>query len=222
MLFPTLAVVGAMIPCALQDAPKPAAPAAVEVSVPSSANATCPVMGKPASESLFVDTELGRIYVCCPPCYKKINANVGPSYLAAYPTVKPAGNTVCPITGDPLPAAPVLHVIQGVEVGLCCATCVEDAAKRPQVTLAVVNDPKLREVRNDICPVSGEPADDNLICRIGDELIHLSSMKHLAQVKDDPATMLKKAKALATRPKAPAKPEPARGAPDPGEADHDG
>ena len=47
-------------------------PANLVVSVPTFQNVNCPIMGKPSSTSLFVDTPMGRIYTCCPPCNAKI------------------------------------------------------------------------------------------------------------------------------------------------------
>ena len=41
-----------------------------EVTVPTWVNANCPIMAKPASAALFVDTTFGRIYVCCAGCNK--------------------------------------------------------------------------------------------------------------------------------------------------------
>ena len=58
------------------------------VEVPTFPNATCPIMGKKVSLPLFVDTELGRIYVCCKPCFKKIRANVPVAHKTAYPVVE--------------------------------------------------------------------------------------------------------------------------------------
>ena len=84
-----------------QDRPgKKEKPATRKVSaeVPRIANSTCPIMGKPASKLIHVDTRLGRIYVCCAPCIKKVRRDVERTYTAAYPTTKNAGNKVCPIT----------------------------------------------------------------------------------------------------------------------------
>ena len=38
------------------------------VTVPSFANATCPITGKATSTAFFVDTDEGRIHACSPEC----------------------------------------------------------------------------------------------------------------------------------------------------------
>src|SRR5690606_20401712 len=51
-----------------QDAPAVEEPAPPRVRVPAYPNVACPIMGKPISARLFVDTELGRFWVCCKGC----------------------------------------------------------------------------------------------------------------------------------------------------------
>lgn len=179
--------------------PKPAAAVALEVSVPTYGNSTCPIMGKPASDALFVDTDLGRVYVCCPPCYKKVQRDEEVAFSAAYPAQKSAENKTCPISGKPLPEQPELRTIQGIEVGFCCAECATEGLTRPQTTLVKAMRPGTREVRNTTCPISGEPIGEGLVCLIGDDLIHLSSLKCVDEVKKDPSGALAKARENAAK-----------------------
>jgi hypothetical protein len=193
-------------PGSTPPAAPPPAPA-LTVTVPTYINRTCPIMARPASRAMFADTAWGRIYICCPPCRARILADPERAYKTAYPTAKKAGNTVCPVTDKPLGADAKTVLLQGYEIGVC-ATCVEQARKQHQITLAKALDPKIVEVRNRVDPTNGQPVTDNDFCVIGKELIHLSSPKSVDVVRADPAKALKAAKEDAARP-APSAP-PAR------------
>src|SRR5207237_6633349 len=120
-------------------APAPAAPTAPAplpvVTVPTFENSTCPIMGRPASKALFTDTEFGRVYVCCPPCIKKIQVDAERACKAAYPVVKKAGNTVDPVTGAVIGDKPVLIRLQGYEIALASEDSVKRARANAQITL---------------------------------------------------------------------------------------
>lgn len=173
--------------------------AALEVAVPAHGNKECPIMGKKSSSALFVDVDGGRIYICCAPCIRKIQRDPARALKAAYPTVKEVGNAACPITGKALPDDHPTVVLQGQKIGLCCAGCIEKAKKHHQLALAKAHDPKLVDVANPVCPIDGRPVADNAIVTIGKHVVHLSSMKHLAKVKEDPKAALEKAKASAEK-----------------------
>lgn len=192
-------------PAPAEPAPKPKAPA---VTVPTFENGTCPIMGKPSSRALFTETEKGRIYVCCPPCIAKIKADPERAYQAAYPVPKMAGNTVCPVTGETLGPNAVTVVLQGYEVGLVGPTCVPKARANAQVVLVKVLVPRVVDVGNLTCPVTGEAVADNAFCLVGDDLVRLSSPKCVADVKKDPVKALEAAKAIAARQAAAKKPAP--------------
>lgn len=188
-----------------QDAPR--------VDVPSSPNATCPIMGKKVSLPLFVDTELGRIWVCCKPCYKKILANVPKAHQTAYPVVKEVANKTCPVSGEPIGEHQVALTLQATRLKLCCAGCVDAARANSQVVLAKVHDEKLVDVGNDTCPLSGGPVEKSAFVVVDGNLIHLSSPKLVDDVQKTPAAVLLKARELATaqppKPKHVPKPAPA-------------
>jgi hypothetical protein len=177
--------------------------AAPAVTVPTYINGTCPIMGKPASKAMWAETPHGRIYVCCPPCIAKIAKDPLKAYEAAYPVTKKAGNATCPVTDKPLGADAVTVKIQGYEVGVC-ATCAAAAMENHQITLAKALDPKLVEIRNRTCPVTGQPVAANAFCVIATELIHLSSPKAVDEVKKDPAKHLALAREIVARQDAPA------------------
>ena len=166
------------------------------VTVPTFGNTTCPIMGKPSSKALFADTEKGRIYICCVPCVAKIKANPDRAYAAAYPTLKKAGNTVCPVTGRPVTPG-VTVTLQGYEIGLCSAQCAAVAKANSQVTLVKATDPAVVDIGNLTCPITGQPVVANAFCLIDKSLVRLSAPERVSDVQKDPAKALAKAKEIA-------------------------
>lgn len=154
-------------------------------------------MGKKVSLPLFVDTELGRIWVCCKPCFKKILANVPKAHQTAYPVVKEVDNKVCPVSGEAIGEHKVAITLQATRLQLCCAGCVDSARASAQVMLAKVLDDKLVDVGNDICPVNVEPVAKNAFVVIDGSVVHLSSQKRVDDVQKAPAALLQKARELA-------------------------
>lgn len=164
------------------------------VTVPTFQNETCPVMGKPAKADLFVETDNGRVHVCCKMCLKKVEADKAGMYKKAYASAKPAGNKTCPATGEPVDGKSTV-TIQGLEIGLCCSDCAKPALENSQISLAKVKNPKLKDLGNKTDPISGKPVGNNFFCLIGDDLVHLSSADSTAEVMKDPKKALEKAKA---------------------------
>jgi hypothetical protein len=148
---------------------------------------------------LFVDTEMGRIYVCCAPCNKKILADVERAYQAAYPTTKKLDNKACPVTGkDVDPKVPAL-LLQGQEIRLCCPKCAPLARDNSQVALIKANDPDVIDLDNKTCPVTDNPVARNVVVLIGKHLVRLSETKCIEQVKKDPLQVLSKAQVAKQR-----------------------
>ncbi len=204
---PTRALLPIALVCSLlAPAAARADEAAPAVSVPTFANATCPIMGKPASLKLFVDTEMGRMYVCCPPCMAKIKKDVATAYKVAYPTTKKAGNTVCPVTGKPLDDKAVTILLQGYEIGLSSADAIPAARADSQITLVKATNPKVVDVGNRTCPINGQPVVANAFALVGNDLIRLSSPAAVDEVRKDPAKALKAAKDIAAAQAAPTAP----------------
>lgn len=191
-----------IVPATADDAP-PSTPAPsaedLTVSVPTWGNATCPIMGKPASEALYVDVKFGRIYICCPPCARKIRAEPAVAYRAAYPTATRIDNKVDPVTGSVLGEKTVTMELQGYEFKVCADGCEAKAREHSQVTLVHLLMPDVVDVRNERCPIDGQPVVANAICLIGKNLVRLSSPKHVAQVRADPAAALAKAREYAPK-----------------------
>lgn len=186
------------------DAPPVSPVADLTVAVPTFANATCPIMGKPSSRTLFTDTEFGRIYVCCPPCNRKIAADPERAYKVAYPTTKPAGNAVCPITGKAVGETSATVVLQGIEIRVCSAECVAKAKADVQATLVKAMRPGTVDVGNTVCPVTGTAVAANAFCLVGNDLIRLSSPAAVEDVRKSPAAMLAKARESVAKPATPA------------------
>ena len=175
--------------------PPSAAPA---VTVPTFANTPCPIMGKKASLKLFVDTPKGRLYMCCVKCAKEIRNDPDRAHAAAYPKVQKTTNTICPVLGEKIPEkdSPTV-VLQGYEIPLCCENCVEEARTNSQITIVKATNPKVRDVGNKVCPVTGKAVVPNAFALIGDDLVRLSSPECVEAVKKDPAAVLRKAKEMA-------------------------
>jgi hypothetical protein len=171
--------------------------AALTVEVPTFGNETCPIMGKKVSMPLFIDTELGRFYVCCKPCYKKIAADLQAAHKTAYPVVQEVKNAVCPVSGEPIGDGAVAITLQGYAFKLCCEACVEHARTHSQVTLAKLTRAGVKDLDNETCPVSGKTVTPNAFAIVGDTIVHLSSPLLLDDVRQDPAAVLEKAKAIA-------------------------
>jgi hypothetical protein len=178
-----------------QDPPAPDKPA-LTVEVPTFANPTCPIMGKKVSMPLFIDTELGRFYVCCKPCYKKIAADLQAAHKTADPVVQEVKNDVCPVSGEPIADGALAITLQGYSFKLCCAACVEHARMHSQITLTKLTR-KVKDLGNDTCPVSGKPVTANAFALVGDTMVRLSSPLLVDDVRKDPAAVLEKAKAIA-------------------------
>lgn len=214
LTIPVLFLCSSLAAIAAGQDSKPASDVNAEpaVSVPAYTNANCPVMGKPASSKLFIDTEYGRIYVCCIPCNKKIRNDPAGTYKTAYPTTVKAGNTTCPVTNEKIEAGSPTVTLQGREVALCCADCVKPAKASAQITLVKALNPKARVIGNKTCPVTGEPVNANTVVLIGDDLVSLSSQKCIEEIQKAPRQVLEKAKASVGKDtKAPASPEKGHG-----------
>ncbi|MCK6447129.1 MAG: hypothetical protein L6Q99_12130 [Planctomycetes bacterium] len=178
---------------------KPSAPAsqpAPTASTPIYPNASCPIMGKPVSTKLFAETDKGRIYVCCKGCVKDILADVPTAYRTAFPSDKKVANKVCPVTGGEITKDSPTVVLQGFEFFVRGKENVRAAQENSQVVLAKLNDPKLVDLDNKTCPVTGDAVAKNTFVVIEGTIVRLSSAKLLEGVAKDPAKVLAKAKEI--------------------------
>jgi len=192
-LFVALAALGGL-PAQDDKAPVPAAP---RVDVPTFPNPTCPIMGKKVSMPLFVDTTLGRFYVCCKPCIKKVLADLPTAHKTAYPVVQEWKNGKCPVSGEAVGEDAVPITLQGHRFSLCCGACAERARTDSQPTLAKVTSAEVVDVGNTTCPLTGKPVAANAFARIGDSIVRLSSPALLEEVAKAPEATLAKAREIA-------------------------
>ncbi len=168
----------------------------VAVSVPLYANPSCPIMGKPVSTTLFADTAKGRIYVCCKGCIKDIHADVETAYRTAFPADKKIVNTICPVTGKEITKDSPAIVLQGFEFSVHDAAAARLAVEESPIVIAKLNDPKLVDLANKTCPVTGEAIVKNAFVVIDGQIVRLSSPRLVEEVQKDPAKVLAKAKEL--------------------------
>jgi hypothetical protein len=177
---------------------KEPAPAPV-VSVPTYANSTCPIMGKPASKALFVDTACGRIYVCCPPCMAKIKTDPERACKAAYPVAKRVGNAIDPVTGEKVGDSTATVTLQGYEIALASADHAKPAQANAQVVLTKALKPDVVDVGNGTDPITGTPVVANAFVLVDHDLIRLSSPAVVEAVRRDPEGARKAAKEIAAK-----------------------
>lgn len=173
--------------------------------VPAAPNASCPIMGKKVSLPLFVDTELGRIWVCCKPCFKKVLKDVPKAHQTAYPVVEAVANPTCPVSGEPIGEHKVEITLQQKRFSLCCHGCLETARAESQVVLAKLAEPQLVDVGNDLCPITGTKVTANQFVVIASHVVHLADAKAVDAAKLDARGTLTKAQQLAA--KQPSKPK---------------
>ena len=174
------------------QAPAPQVP----FHVPSFPNVSCPIMGKPASTKLFTDTDSGRIYICCKRCVKDIQAAPAVAYRSAYPADTKVDNKVCPVSGAQITKDSPTVTLQGFTFFVAGPADVAKAREQSQAILAKLHDPKLVDLRNTTCPVSGAAVERNNIVVIDGTIVHLSSGKQLEEVAKDPLRILKQAQAI--------------------------
>lgn len=180
------------------DTPPPptAQETAAQKFAPIYPNPSCPIMGKPVSTKLFAETQKGRIYVCCKSCIKDILADVDVAYRTAYPTDKKVDNKLCPVSGDAIKEDATKVALQGFEFSVHAPEHVAAARENSQIVLAKLNDPKLVDLDNKACPVTGQPIAKNAFAVIEGQIVRLSSAKLLEEISKDPAKVLTKAKEI--------------------------
>ena len=191
-----LAIALLLSPAWQEKQPPPAPQQAPAASTPLYPNPSCPIMGKPVSTKLFAETEKGRIFICCKSCVKDIMADVPTAYRTAYPTDKKVENKACPVTGGEITKDSPTVVLQGFEFFVRAQADIRTARENSQTVLAKLNDPKLVDLENQSCPVTGEATARNTFVVIEGTIVRLSSTKVLEEVAKDPTKILTKAKEI--------------------------
>jgi len=195
-LLPILTVFSLWSAPTQESRPAPDAQRAPAVSTPIYPNASCPIMGKPISTRLYTDTEKGRIWICCKGCVKDILADVATAYRTAYPADKKLENKLCPVSGLQIEKDAPTVVLQGFQFYVRGKAEVALAREQAQIVLAKLNDPKLVDLENQTCPVTGEAAAKNTFVVIAGTIVRLASAKAAEEAAKDPAKVLAKAKEL--------------------------
>lgn len=137
------------------------------------AQGTCPIMGKPVDASMKSTTINGeRIFVCCPPCIEKIQADPEASLAKVHANYAKFAQgqgdhsldalamqvqRICPVSGDELGAMgePIKVNVGGQHVFVCCKGCLGKELN-PQ-HWATVQD-NLAKAQG-VCPIMGKPVD---------------------------------------------------------------
>lgn len=91
------------------------------------AQTACPISGKPISRDVYVDHDGKRIYLCCPACKEKAEADAAgiiqrlESENIKLETV-PKKQTLCPVMGGEIDKN-LYSIYEGNKVYFCCAMC---------------------------------------------------------------------------------------------------
>jgi YHS domain-containing protein len=114
------------------------------------ANATCPIMNKPAKPEVTGDVDGIRFHFCCEGCDKKVKKDpaaalkkLGYGYI---PSVVDLRNAACPMSGKAVKEG-VFADHDGIRVHFCCPNCPKAFEKDPAATFSKLGvDPaKLKE-----------------------------------------------------------------------------
>lgn len=174
----------------------------------AAAQGTCPIMGKPVDASMDSTVVNGRmIFVCCPPCIDKIQADAESSikkvdasyvsFVAAEAQAKSdqlhiTAQAICPVSGQKLGSmgAPIkVKVGEEEHAFLCCKNCLgkqidADHWKTIQNNLAKAQG---------VCPVMGKPVDasmDSVV--VAGRKLFVCCPPCIDKIKADPASFVAK------------------------------
>lgn len=172
------------------------------------AQGTCPIMGKPVDASMkstIVDGQ--KIFVCCPPCIEKINADPKPNLekvqsqykkhvakemQAASDLAHIKAQEICPVTGKPLGSMgdPIKVKVGPEEVAfLCCKGCVGQKIQAQHWQTVQTNLAKAQKT----CPIMGKPVDATMkSVVVKGRKIFVCCPPCIDKIKADPDTFIKK------------------------------
>ena len=136
------------------------------------AQGICPIMRKPVDasmESMVVDGQ--KVFVCCPPCIDKIQADPKPSMkmvheayakfvVAESEQTHMKAQEICPVSGEKLGTrgAPVKVKVGDEHAFLCCKNCTSKAIDAKHWTTVQENLAKAQS----ICPVMEKPVNSKM------------------------------------------------------------
>lgn len=123
--------------------------------------ATCPVAGKPAIETSFVEENGKKIYFCCKGCPKAYAKEPEKFANKAYLQLLETEQIVqvgCPVSGHAVDPETMVEV-GNAKVGFCCEKCqakFNEAGDDEKLALLFADFEKGFTLQN-LCPVSGKP-----------------------------------------------------------------
>jgi len=187
----------------------------------ATAQGICPIMEKPVDASMKSTVVNGQqIFVCCPPCIEKIQADaknsiakVHGNYAAYVAKIRQAKSDqihsmaqgICPVSGNKLGSKgkPIkVNVGKGETAFLCCKDCV---GKPIEVEHWKTIQENLASAQN-ICPVMGKPVDASMESAIiNGRKIFVCCPPCIEKMKADPETFVAKLDAQIVENSKPAK-----------------
>lgn len=123
--------------------------------------ATCPVSGKPAIESSYVEENGKKIYFCCQNCpkgYAKAPEKFANKARMQMLETEQIVQVACPISGHPVDPEAVVEV-GGMKVAMCCEKCVAKYEKASEEEKLAMLFAELESgfTMQIMCPVSNKP-----------------------------------------------------------------
>ncbi len=174
----------------------------------AAAQGTCPIMGKPVDASMKSTVVNGqRVFVCCPPCIPKIQADVqgslkkvNASYVSYVAKERQAKSDqlhataqgICPVSGGKLGSmgVPIKVKVGEEEVAfLCCKGCVGKQLNTEHWATIQTNLATAQKT----CPVMGKAVDASMKSTVvNGRKIFVCCPPCIAKIKADPATYVAK------------------------------
>ncbi|HKE00164.1 MAG TPA: hypothetical protein VKE69_04085 [Planctomycetota bacterium] len=155
------------------------------VSTPFYGNEKCPISGKPIDRTKMVELDGQPVFLCCPMCAAKANADAKGTLAKAYPAAAAIGNKHCPVSGEANEDSKAKVTFAGKTVSLCCDDCVADAKKAWAATIAKASDEKLADQKNAKC-VCGKDVAAAWVAVADGKIYRLCSAACVDDVKKDP------------------------------------
>ena len=172
------------------------------------AQGICPIMEKPVDATMKSTVVNGQqVFVCCPPCIAKIEADVegslkkvNASYVSFIAKERQAKSDqlhataqgICPVTGNKLGSMgePIKVKVGEEEVAfLCCKGCVGKQIKAEHWTTIQTNLAKAQKT----CPVMGKAVDASMKSTVvNGRKIFVCCPPCIEKIKADPATYVAK------------------------------
>ncbi len=102
---------------------------------------TCPIMGGAINEKQYVDHEGKRIFVCCPPCKAKVEADFAEAVEKLAEEGQGPAQANCPIMKR-MTVTPSSRYVdhEGQRIYVCCGGCVGRVKADPEAALKTLKE----------------------------------------------------------------------------------